>query len=219
MIKVNLASKKQAVVAQGPQADGVKKPAFSFSLKSLDLNAIKDKISLDLVKDPQTRKLLLVVAVSALAYFALDSYEADLVQKQEDILTQVNAENAKLTADLAKTKGYEAIKLEIDADEKVLRTKLDTIKSLINDRQVPPKLLLALSNDIPSETWLSECVLSEKDLKLTGSSVGYTQITDFMKMLNESEYLTEVKLVNSRQEKDQTTGIDIANFELSAKRK
>jgi Tfp pilus assembly protein PilN len=218
MIKINLAAKKQAVAATGVPAAGAKSP-FSFDLKNLDLQAIRGKFSLDLIRDPQTRKLLLVGLISVLAYFALDTYENDLVQKQEDILAQINVENVKLGAELAKTKGYEAIKLEIDADEKILKTKLDTIKSLINDRQVPPKLLLALSNDIPTETWLSQFSLTSKELKLNGSSVGYSEITDFMKMLNESEYLTDVKLVNSKQEKDPSNGINIATFELSAKRK
>jgi Tfp pilus assembly protein PilN len=217
VIKVNLASKKQAVVAQGSSPAG--KASFSFDLKKIDLQVIRSKIRLDLIKEPQTRKLLAVGVISVLAYFGLDSYENDLVQKQDDILVQVNSENLKLTAELAKTNGYQAIKLEIDADEKILRTKLDTIKSLISDRQVPPKLLLALSNDIPTETWLSEFALTAKDIKLSGSSVGYTQITDFMKMLNESEYLTDVKLVNSKQDRDQTSGVNIATFELSAKRK
>jgi Tfp pilus assembly protein PilN len=217
VIKVNLASKKQAVVAQAASSAG--KSSFSFDMKKMDLQTIRSKISFDLVKDPQTRKLLAIGAVALVVYFGLDSYENDLVQKQDDILTQVNAENVKLTAQLANTDGYQELKLEIDADEKVLRTKLDTIKDLINDRQVPPKLLLALSNDIPTETWLSEFTLSSKDIKLSGSSIGYTQITDFMKMLNESEYLTDVKLVNSKQDRDQTSGVNIATFELSAKRK
>jgi Tfp pilus assembly protein PilN len=217
MIKVNLASKKQAVIAQGGAVAATKKPAFD--LKNFDVGRIRDSLSFDFLKDPQTRKLLLVAAVSIMAYFALDGYETDQVKKQEEILTQVNADNVKLAADLAKTKGYEAVKLEIDADEKILKTKLDTIKTLMAERQIPPKLLLALSNDIPSETWLSDFALTDKDLKMKGSSVGYGEITDFMKMLGENEFLTDVKLVTSKQEKDPTNGMDLASFELSAKRK
>jgi Tfp pilus assembly protein PilN len=217
MIKINLASKKQAVTAQGGAGTAPKRSGFD--LKKLDLETIRDNLSFEFLKDPQTRKLLLVVVVGIMCYVALDTYETDLVKKQEDLLVQANVDNAKLTAELAKTKGYEAIKLEIDTDEKILRTKLDTIKSLIAERQIPPKILLALSNDIPSETWLSEFAITDKDLKLKGSATGYGQITDFMKMLGESEYLTDVKLVNSKQEKDSTNGMDLASFELSAKRK
>jgi Tfp pilus assembly protein PilN len=216
MIKINLASKKQAVTAQGAGA-APKRAGFDF--KKINLDTIRDNLSFEFLKDPQTRKLLLVVVVGIMCYVALDTYETEQVKKQDDILVQINADNAKLSAELAKTKGYEAIKLEIDTDEKILKTKLDTIKTLIADRQVPPKLLLALSNDIPSETWLSEFTITDKELKLKGSSTGYGQITDFMKMLGESEYLTDVKLVNSRQEKDPSNGMDLASFELSAKRK
>jgi Tfp pilus assembly protein PilN len=217
MIKINLASKKQAVTAQGAAGAAPKRPSFDF--KKIDLDTIRDNLSFEFLKDPQTRKLLLVAVVSIMCYLALDGYEADLVKKQDDILVQITSDNLKLSAELAKTKGYEAIKLEIDTDEKILRTKLDTIKSLIAERQIPPKLLLALSNDIPSETWLSEFAITDKDLKLKGSSTGYGQISDFMKMLGESEYLTDVKLISSRQEKDPTNGMDLASFELSAKRK
>jgi Tfp pilus assembly protein PilN len=217
MIKINLASKKQAVVAQGAGIAAPKRAGFDF--KKIDLDTIRDNLSFEFLKDPQTRKLLLVVVVSIMCYFALDTYETEQVKKQDDILVQINADNLKLSAELAKTKGYEAIKLEIDTDEKILKTKLDTIKTLIAERQVPPKLLLALSNDIPSETWLSEFAIVDKDLRLKGSATGYGQITDFMKMLGESEYLTDVKLVNSKQEKDPSNGMDLASFELSAKRK
>ena len=62
--------------------------------------------------------------------------------------------------------------------------------------------------------------LTDKDLKMKGSSVGYEgKSTVFMKMLNESEYLTDVKLLNSKQEKDPINGMDLISFELSAKRK
>jgi Tfp pilus assembly protein PilN len=220
VIKINLALKKQSAVTNTPASAGSESNRNPFaSLSKFDLKSLKTFVNPELLKDPKIRKFSLVIVICAIAAFSVSTYEASQVQKLDDTLTKINADNMKLAGEVAKTKGYEAIKVQLDKDEQILRTKLDTIKKLITDRQIPPKLLLALSNDIPSQLWLSSCVLTDKEIKVAGSAVGYDQIADFVKNLGESELLTDVKLVSSKQDKDANTGIEIATFELSAKRK
>jgi hypothetical protein len=208
MIKINLALKKHAVGLAGKDKGA-----------GIDLRALSSGFNTDMVRDPLFRKLGLVIVVAIMATYLLDGFKDDEVKKADDVLIKVNESNAKLSAELAKTKGYETLKKQIDADETTLRTKLDTIKKLITDRQIPPKLMASLSAGIPSEVWLSEMSVDEKELKLKGYAAGYAQITDFFKMLNENEFLTDVKLVDSKQTKDPITGNEMASFELSAKKK
>jgi Tfp pilus assembly protein PilN len=208
MIKINLALRKHAVGLAGREKGA-----------GFDLRVLSGGMNADMIKDPLVRKLGLVVVVAVMATYLLGGFKDDELKKADDVLTKVNEANAKLSVELTKAKGYENLKKQIDADETTLRTKLDTIKKLIADRTVPPKLMASLSAGIPSEVWLSEMSVDEKELKIKGYATGYAQITDFFKNLNENEFLTDVKLVDSKQTKDPVTGNDMASFELSARKK
>jgi Tfp pilus assembly protein PilN len=208
MIKVNLALKKHGVGIVAREKGS-----------SFNLSALSSGLNTDFLRDPLFRKVGLVVVVAIMATYLLSGFKDDEVQKLDDVLTKTNAVNAKISAELAKTKGYEDLKKQIDADETTLRTKLNTIKKLIVDRQIPPKLLTSLSSGIPGDLWLSELSMDEKELRIKGFALGYTQITDLLKTLGESEFLVEPKLVDSKQTKDGISGQEMANFELSAKKK
>jgi len=208
MIKINLALKKHGVGII-PREKGA---GFNFGALSSGMNT-------DFVKDPLFRKFGLVLVVAIMATYLLDGFKDDELKKLDDLLAKTNEANAKISAQLTKTKGYEGLKKQIDADETTLRTKLDTIKKLITDRQIPPKLMASLSTGTPSELWLSELSMDEKELKLKGYALGYTQITEFLKALGENEFLSDPKLVDSKQTRDSITGQEMANFELSAKKK
>lgn len=208
MIKINLALKKHGVGII-PREKGA---GFNFKALSSGMNT-------DFVKDPLFRKFGLVLVVAIMATYLLDGFKDDELKKLDDLLAKTNEANAKISAQLTKTKGYEGLKKQIDADETTLRTKLDTIKKLITDRQIPPKLMASLSTGTPSELWLSELSMDEKELKLKGYALGYTQITEFLKALGENEFLSDPKLVDSKQTRDSITGQEMANFELSAKKK
>jgi Tfp pilus assembly protein PilN len=208
MIKINLALKKHGVGII-PREKGA---GFNFKGLSGGMNT-------DFVKDPLFRKFGLVVVVAIMATYLLDGFKDDELKKLDDLLAKTNEANAKIAAQLTKTKGYEGLKKQIDTDETTLRTKLDTIKKLILDRQIPPKLMASLSTGIPSELWLSDLSMDEKELRLKGYALGYTQITEFLKALGENEFLSDPKLVDSKQTRDSITGQEMANFELSAKKK
>jgi Tfp pilus assembly protein PilN len=210
MIKINLALRKQAVALDM----GKKKGAGG------GLNVSNFKFDPEILKEPQLRKLVLVLVVAVMGTYLLNGYEDDQSKQQDLLLAQATAEGTKLQAQLSKTASYEGMKKQLDADEELIKTKLSTIQKLIADRQVPPKLLLSLSSGIPKEVWLSELALTTKDIHMKGFSLGFDAITEFMKSLGDNELLSDLKLNNSQKSTDAALGLlDEESFELEAKRK
>lgn len=206
MIKINLASKKQAVLTSE-----VSKGSGKAGLGGLD------KFT-DQLKEMDLRKWVLSIVVGVVATYTLQGYESDALKELDDASAKLFAEQVKIKTEIGKTKGYEDQKKALEADELMIRTKVDTVQKLILDRQLSPKILLAISSGIPSDVWLNEVVIGEEELHLKGSSLGYNQISDFMKSLNETALLSDVRLVTTEQQKD-VAGLEVASFEVVAKKR
>jgi Tfp pilus assembly protein PilN len=208
MIKINLASKKKsALISEQASERGV--------LSSLGKTRL---IDLQELKGLPLRKFLLPLAVGFLAMFTIDGLKEDQLKKLNARIITLTKESESLHQEFNKTKTYEEIKKNLDADEIALRTKIETVKKLVLDRINPPKILLVLSKSIPDEVWLSEFSMQGPEVVFKGSSLGFTQISDFMKNLGESIFFQDLNLKSTQQVKTET-GHEIATFELSAKRR
>ena len=208
MIKINLALKKQAVAVDAKDKGAGGGKGFHF-----DPEALKA-----IFEDAQIRKLILVILVAVLGTYLINGYEDDQLARMDQRIAQANVDDAKVKAELAKTAGYDALKKQFDEDEELIKTKLSTIQKLISDRQVPPKILASLAGIIPKNVWVTEMSLNDDNIEIKGSSLGFDDITDFMKTLGDSEYLTDLKLKDSQKEKTQQ-GLSVATFDIEAKRK
>ncbi len=164
------------------------------------------------------------VLASGLCYFAM----LQLEQKQQEELAVVDAEikvveqnKSEVEQKLAKTKGYEAIKKQLEDDEKALQTKIDVLNQLSKDRNMPSKLLLQIAQTIPESVWLNELRLDEKAIQLVGSTPAYTDVSDFMKTLNSTSYFSDISLNGIQENQNQLTskGERYQNFELRALRR
>jgi Tfp pilus assembly protein PilN len=203
MIKINLALKKQSVAAvEGGGEKGVKSATAA----------------LEGIKELPLKKIAIYVGLVFAANYLMQSTQEDELNKLDRKIARVNDENARLTAALGKTKQYEQLKASLDADETMIRQKLDLVKKLVDGRQNSSKMLLALSSGVPNEVWLSEFKVSDAEVRLKGLSSDFSHVSDFMKSLGESAYFGEMTLVNSVQDKDEI-GLGVTNFELSAKRR
>ncbi|MGK5084961.1 PilN domain-containing protein [Bdellovibrionota bacterium FG-1] len=210
MIKINLALKKQSTSVAGDSRSAA--PGGGGMLAGM-----RD-VKFDGLKDLPIRKLALMVIVGFGATYLLDDFKATEIKIVEDQLVKARDEQSKLTAELTRTKGYEDIKKTLDADELMLRTKIDTIQKLLADRQNPPKMMMTLATTIPQDVWLKGLKIKDREVSLQGASIGFNSISDFMKGLNESAYFSDVQLKGTQQERDEL-GSDIAGFELVAKRR
>ena len=206
MIKINLATRK------GARASTDKDGKIDFA-KGLDVGKL-----LELLKVLPIRQVVLVVVVGAFANYALTNYKVEELAKVEKKLTEVSAKKAKADAEFAKTKDYAGLKKALDSDELSLKTKMGAIQKLLDDRTTPPKLLTTLSKAIPAEIWLSEFSIRDDNVSFRGASLSFNTISDFMKSLEDSIYFKSLTLLSTQLNKD-ATGVDVANFELTARRR
>ncbi|OFZ71792.1 MAG: hypothetical protein A3K03_04205 [Bdellovibrionales bacterium RIFOXYD1_FULL_44_7] len=209
MIRINLATRKQVASGDRQQkADGILGSLFGGS--KADLN--------DKLKELPLRKILLMILVGGLASYLADDFMAQKLSEVDSSIKKLTVDQSRLQAELKKTEGYEELKKQLDADEFVLKTKIETIDKLVADRQIAPRLLLALASSIPQDVWLSSLVVQQQEIALTGASLGFNQISDFMKVLNENAFFSELNLRKTEQGKDEFGSV-IATFELMAKRR
>ncbi len=217
MIKVNLHQRKAAVgVALGlPKGGG----SAAAGLKGLFEKLLGHSSEME---DGAKRALIILVAVYAVilgaAYWYDGSKKAELLAKLDAESGVVESKLNLLASELNKTNGYEQIKKSLEADEKTIRTKINTIQELIRERSTPPKILTTLSETIPKDVWLREFTLKDRHFKIGGSSTSMDVVSDFMKGLEETIYFRGVVLKSSKQETPKG-GHMTATFELEADRR
>ncbi len=218
MIKVNLHQRKAAVgVALGsPTGAGISGiKGFLAKLRGGGAGGL----SMD---DGAKRSIIILGVIYAVILGGGWWYEGGL---KEEKLAAIDAETAALdsklnliNSELNKTNGYEQIKKSLEADEKTIRTKIETIQELIRDRTTPPKILTTLSETIPKDVWLRDFALKDRHFKISGSSTSMDVVSDFMKSLEETIYFKGVVLKSSKQETVKG-GRGSAIFELEADRR
>ena len=222
MIKINLALRK----GSGGGGGGGSASSGGGSLFAVLGNLLKkkegDSPASDVAKisaearDLPIRKVVILVATYFLLDFGLEAFKADEMGKLEAVLNKLNAEKSKLQAELSNVKKFEEIRKKMDADELVLKTKLNTIDRLLADRQSCTKILTTVSGSIPAEVWLTSLRIDEKNAQFDGLSLNINQVTDFMKSLNESAFFKDVD-AKAGKSNDSNTGAELANFQLSSR--
>lgn len=143
-------------------------------------------------------------------------------ERLSKISTQLSAleiEKNQVQQRLLKVKGYETIKKQLEEDEKSIRTKVDVMAQLLTDRNIASKMLMHIAQAIPAEVWLTELKMDPKAVKVTGSTSGYNQVSDFIKNLTETADFNEISLSGIEESLSRTQDQRIQNFELSAARR
>jgi Tfp pilus assembly protein PilN len=210
VIKINLATRKQSASAAtaGGALGGFQLPA---GLSKMNIN-ISD------IRDLPIRRFVLPLVVAIVATYVADGLKEDELAKVQAELAGLNEQTTKLQAEAGKLRGYEELKKNMEADEQMMRTKLGVVQALIQDRANPPKVMRSLAAAMPKDVWLSEFRAGEKEVSFKGFSLDFNQVSDFMKNLSESAYFADVTIKNTQQAKDEL-GMDVASFDLSARRR
>jgi hypothetical protein len=211
MIKINLATRKQAIASAGGGGGGAGlTKGLQGGLKNLSFSP-------DLLKELPIAKIILMIVVGYGANWWVEARKASELAIWETEKGKVIERQNQLKAELKKTDGFEAMQKQLLTDEQLMKTKIETVQKLINDRQVPPKLLSTLSSCIPPDVWLNDVHIGDDGVKIAGLSQGYNPISDFMKSLSESVYFTDLKLQGTTTTPE--GGKDVNTFDLIAKRR
>jgi len=202
MIKINLASKKKAAALTASADSGG--------------GATKVNISTEGLKTPAFRRLLIYVVLAFALNYLIEEEEAGEIAKYDKALAKVAAEQTKVAAELAKNNTYNDLKKSMESDEQILRTKLEVIRKLSGTASQPSKPLIALSGGIPREVWLDDYSVDADNIKISGQSTNFENVSEFMRALSESAFYKDVTLASSDQTKDEL-GVDLVHFSVNAK--
>jgi Tfp pilus assembly protein PilN len=212
MIRINLALRKQPSGA----VDATKGTGATFNTFSLD--RFRDA-RLDGLKDIPIKKLAVLVVVIGVSWYVVDDWKSSRLAELDARVASISEERDRLAKGLAKAQELEVLKKALESDEAIIRNKIGTVQKLIQDRQTPPKVLLALSTSLPNGVWIKDFRIADDGVTFHGSSLNITQISDFMKAIGDNALFQDVRLVRTEQAKDSRSGLDIAEFELQAKRR
>lgn len=225
MIKINLAAKKSASHGGGTAATGTAAGGtgtLSQTLAGFSIGKLRDvqfdAAALGQLKELPLKRIGVIVVTILVANYLSASFQADELSKVDKELDKLRTAQKALKAELDKTKGFEAIKISLENDERTMKQKIEVIQKLLVDRQKPPKVLLSLSNIIPPEMWLSSFTLNSTDVKLSGFAMNNLQVPEFQKNLSESADFKDVNLVDQSSSRE-ADGTEIVKFDLEAKRR
>ncbi len=215
MIKINLALKKSASLVGEPGAEGGTSATSFTRLTQMDLKNIRVQ---DLASIPKLKEIIILVVFWYGASYGKDYYFAEEVRKMEEQVAELKAKEADLKKALEEVKKFESVKIALEGDERIVRSKLETIEKLAQDRAGPPRILLALSSALPRDVWLADLRVDTAEVLMRGDAIDFGPISDFVKGLNESVVFKEVNLKSSQLLRDET-GRDAYRFELSVRRR
>lgn len=219
MIKINLALRKTASVVTSETSVratpfGLKLPAFLTPKAGGEGAANVSSLAIEL---GDVRNILVAGVLSYAAMFFIDGEKAKELAELDGQIGALQTEQAQLKAETNKVQTYDQIKLQLENDEKMMRTKLQTVQALMSDRASAPRILLTLAQSIPTEVWLRDLAAKENTFTMQGSAVTFNHVSDFMRALNESAFFKNVQLKGT--EEASAGGGDTKNFELSAERR
>tara|TARA_Y100000590_G_scaffold469812_1_gene659885 strand:+ start:4824 stop:5462 length:639 start_codon:yes stop_codon:yes gene_type:complete len=162
------------------------------------------------------------IALTVIVYFGggyfLDSYKEEELTKLNLQFQEIMNQQTKMQVQLKKLKNYKVLQAKIEKEERKLRTKIETIEALVAQRERSYQSLKTIGENIPSEVWLSNLSVKEGVVNFEGGATGLDYISDFMKILNESVYFSNLKL-KSTAKLVSKAGIEYSNFSLSATRR
>jgi Tfp pilus assembly protein PilN len=208
MIKINLATRKQPAFAAGDRT-GTGTTIGQLSKLKFDKESLSGL---------PLRSLGILVGFFVAASYFVSDYKQSELEKINLESQRLEKRQGELHALSKKSAGFQDLKKTLEADEFLLKNKIDTIQRILVNRRAAPELMVTLSDVIPEEVWLSSVGIKENGIVIRGNSTDFDLVSDFMKRMGESNLVADVVLKSTQKGLD-PTGIEVASFELNAKRK
>lgn len=201
MIKINLAKKKQASYSEVGTSKASALGALRDSASSSDLVGILSKI-------------LLPLGLCAASYFAFNYYIDLKANELQMEAGNIEKEKTKVQEEFKKVRGFEVQKAELEKTAQVINAKISTIEQLILGKDHTVKSMIALSQALPKDVWITEITATEKAFNIRGSTIDMGLVSDVMSKLGTSIYFKDVNLKGSMADANGRQ----ASFELTARR-
>lgn len=215
MIRINLAQTKQASYVGGGKTGSFSSASSAaggggFSMKNAFAGAAGGAGGLM----PLVTKIALPAILCVAAYYGYDFYTAEKITEMDQEAASITTEKSRIETELRKIKGYDIVKIELERNELILRTKIQTIERLIRGRDFTVKSLVVLSEALPKEVWLSEIITTEQGYTFKGGTLEIGYVSDLMSKLGQTIYFKDVALKSTSTDSNQKQ----ASFELTARR-
>ena len=204
MIRINLALLKQANYV------AVKTGQYTTATNKGGGGAINGQMAALL---PLILRIMVPVALCAVAYFGYDFYIDQKTKEMAQENEVLDKEKVKVQDELKRIKGFEVVKAELDRNERIVRTKIETIEKLLKGRDGTVKTLIAVSQSLPKGVWLTDLISTEQGFQIKGGTTDIGLISDVMTHLGKTIYFKNVTLKNTQQDPNGKQ----ATFELAAR--
>jgi Tfp pilus assembly protein PilN len=211
MIRINLANKRKI-------------GASKFDLKNITLQSILDLLKGDGerkkfdINSPISKLILMAIVI----YFVddtLSGYRQINLKEMDQQLSVVQKEGNEIQEKLSKIRGFEPIKKQLEDDERTVRTKLDVLTQLVQNRNMPAKLLMQIAQVIPQEVWLTNITVGADRVQLSGGTPGHNQVSDFIKALSGTAYFSDVTLKGIHENTTVAKDQKFQSFDLEARKR
>ena len=171
MIKVNLSTAK-------PQLD--LSNVGGFDLSTINFKALAIVLVLIFLPD----------------FFILPTWEEEVNQKNAEV-TDKEGELTRLKGKLSQASVYEKQITELKAQEEALSKKLAAAKQAIQIKKNPSALLLYVAKNTPPELWINELSLDNDRMSISGESLDYNSIGNFVNSLRSSVFIKDASIGNT----------------------
>ena len=150
--------------------------------------------------------LLILLAIGAVAvlYFLQDK----AIKTEQDLLAVAQEEKKQLQYVLAALE-------RLEEQKSILERKINLINHLKAQQEIAVRTLDELSKNIPGWVWLTETTYAAQELTIKGRALSNNLIADYVYNLENSPYLSNVKIESINQRSQQSSS-PYLEFSLTA---
>lgn len=149
-----------------------------------------------------------VAAIAAIVWFAIHFFYTDRIEYQNGRNAYIQAETAKLDAQIREIQ-------ELEKEKQRLIARMKAIESLQASRPLIVRIFDEIVNTLPEGVYLTAVIQTGEALQITGVAESNARVSSLMRNIEKSDWLTEPKL--QIIESADSSGRRIARFTLTLK--
>lgn len=215
MIKINLARKRRT---SGDSSGAGLNLDLGSLFAGLSKGSADDGEKTPFLSSPLARLILAVGAFYAVDY-VISNMKAEEIAKLDQQIQAIDTDKKSIAAKLQKLESYKPLQQQLENDEKVIRTKLEVVSRLLENRGEPARILHQIAKKIPGEVWLNSFKFDEKNALISGGAPTSNSISDFSNALSSIQSFSRIEIKDIRETMPSGKDVKYQQFELSAARK